>query len=404
VGDGEGAWQTPFAFVTQCGTPAQTNFGYFPDIANWSNTYINFEMRRPVEVEITKLTRGPIVKAAVHPFSKADSCVVRDGKAFVRITHPCLITVDINGQMDDQDTGLTRKGRYMGPPIHTLTIFANPPIENRPRPDDPGVYAVKPGETPPSDGAWKTLYFMPGVHDIGAAFPVNANKNYYIPGDAIVYGGFFNNVPRNGHDIHIFGYGTLSGAHIPRPFLLNPPPQDPNRFRPISINGAVNTTVEGITVADSAYHSVMLPAAYTPEEPTTIRWVKIFTWRPNGDGVNPFANATVEDCFIRTQDDSLYASGRGIRRVVTWNDDNGSAFVLSALPNKPLVVEDCDVIYARAVWNKWSGGRVFNMRAQGGGASGAGVVFKDIRVEDRRPTLQTFFILMQSLAPFVPQE
>ena len=64
---------------------------------------------------------------------------------------------------------------------------------------------------------------------------------------------------------------------------------------------------------------------------TDIRWVKIFTWRGNGDGINPFSNGLIEDCFIRTQDDSTYVNGRGIRRVVYWQDCNGSTFVLSPL-------------------------------------------------------------------------
>ena len=56
--------------------------------------------------------------------------------------------------------------------------------------------------------------------------------------------------------------------------------------------------------------------------------MKIFTWRANGDGINPFGNSLVEDCFIRsiwffaeiakpniprTQDDSIYVDGHGIR-------------------------------------------------------------------------------------------
>ena len=61
----------------------------------------------------------------------------------------------------------------------------------------------------------------------------------------------------------------------------------------------------------------MMVQEYGDDEPTDIRWVKIFTWRANGDGINPFNNALIEDCFIRTQDDSTYVNGRGIRRVVT---------------------------------------------------------------------------------------
>ena len=57
-------------------------------------------------------------------------------------------------------------------------------------------------------------------------------------------------------------------------------------------------------------------------------------------------------------------------------------------------------IYARAKWHHWSGGRVFNMRGEGGRAAGAGVVFRNINIEDPRPTLQQFFICMTMPEPY----
>ena len=92
---------------------------------------------------------------------------------------------------------------------------------------------------------------------------------------------------------------------------------------------------------------------YKPDNPPTItRWVKIFTWRANGDGINPMSNGLIEDCFIRTQDDSSYVNGRGIRRTVYWQDSNGSSFVLTpmgleSMNEHPLVVENCTVVYSR---------------------------------------------------------
>ena len=46
------------------------------------------------------------------------------------------------------------------------------------------------------------------------------------------------------------------------------------------------------------------------------------------------------------------------------------------LNSHPLIVEDCTVIYARAKWNEWSGGRLFNMRGDGGGSGGDTVTFR----------------------------
>ena len=387
-------WYSAFAWQTEC----KKEEAYFDTLHGWTHTYVNFETSGLVEIEISRVNGQPIRSAAVHPKRHASNCSVKDGKAFVRLGKPCLVAVDIDGQMDGQDTG---KG-YNGPPLHTISLFANPPLAGKPSPGSPGVRTVKPGEKPPTDGDWNTLYFLPGVHDIGAGFPVNANRQYYIPGDAMVYGSFFNNEWPNGHDIRIFGHGTLSGARIKHANALKKLfSGNKNASRkPIEIFGASDTQVEGLTIADSASHSVMLINDYSEGHPNKVQWTKIFTWRANGDGINPFGNTLIEDCFIRTQDDSLYAKGLGIRRVVLWNDANGSSFVLSGLPNRKLIVEDCDVMYSRAKWHHWSGGRVFNMRGEGESPAGAGVIFRNIRISDPRPTLQQFFICMTVPEPY----
>ena len=397
----DGEWRDAFAFETACKTIEKKTDAYFAELAGWTHTYVNFETAGAVEIEITRVNGQAVHTAAVHPQRKASACVVKDGKVLIRLDKPCLVAVDIDGQMDAQDTG---KG-YKGPPIHTISIFANPPLVGKPNPNDPGVLAVKPGETPPSDGSWTTLYFLPGVHDVGLAFPLRANCQYYIPGDAMVYGTLSNRKWGDGDHIRIFGLGTLSGSRLKNPKYVAPAisEKEYGRYRPIEVIGTTDTRVEGITIADSATHSLMLVSPYKAGHPNEVQWTKIFTWRANGDGINPFGNTLIEDCFIRTQDDSLYVNGLGIRRTVLWNDANGSSFLLSGLPElteRQLVVEDCDVIYARAKWHHWSGGRVFNMRGEGGRASGAGVIFRNINIEDPRPTLQQFFICMTMPEPY----
>jgi len=326
-----------------------------------------------------------------------------------------LVAVDVDGAMRDQDTTRTRDGgRYSGPPLHGLSIFANPIFANKPRLGDPTVFAVKPGGLPPTNGNWQTLYFLPGVHDIGLAYPLQTNRNYYIPGNALVYGTFNGTGIRGGgHDIRIFGCGTLSGDRLTHPTFLKPPVLGgkeghyrDQQYCPIIINGPYNTTVEGLTIANPAMHSCILWTAsdYDVNRPTIIRWVKVLGWRVNTDAFGQPRNALVEDCFIRTQDDTIYPCGLGIRRLVIWHDANGSAFLLTALSfqkYQPLVVEDCDVIYARQSWyNGGDGGRIFNMRGEGKGESGRGVIFRNIRVEDPRPTQQAFLIQMATEKPY----
>jgi hypothetical protein len=396
-----GEWQSAFAWETACKSIKKKTDAYFDTLAGWTHAYVNFETDGAVEVEISRVNGQPIRTAAVHPRRKAAACAVVDGRALVRLDKPCLVAVDMDGQMDGQDTG---KG-YKGPPIHTVSIFANPPLAGKPKPGDPGVRTVKPGEKPPADGDWTTLYFLPGVHDLGLAFPVRAARQYYIPGDAMVYGTLSSRMWGEGKNIRIFGHGTLSGARLKHPEYVQPKvsEKDYGLYRPIEIVGTTDTRVEGITIADSAYHSLMLISPYKAGHPNAVRWTKIFTWRANGDGINPFGNTLIEDCFLRTQDDSLYVNGLGIRRCVLWNDANGSSFVLSSVPqltDRQLVVEDCDVIYARAKWHHWSGGRVFNIRAENKHPGGEGVIFRNINIEDPRPTLQQFFLCMTVPPPY----
>ncbi len=79
-------------------------------------------------------------------------------------------------------------------------------------------------------------------------FPFHANKNYYLPGDSIVHGNFLNHDWSVGHDIKIFGCGTLSGERIDHPLYAKPRPKQDSDHNPIHIAGAANTTVEGITI------------------------------------------------------------------------------------------------------------------------------------------------------------
>ena len=123
AGDGS-EWQSAFAWETVCKTIEKKTDAYFDTLAGWTHTYVNFETAGAVEIEIARVNGQPIRAAAVHPQRKASACSVKDGKVVVRLDQPCLVAVDIDGQMDGQDTG---KG-YKGPPIHTISLFANAPV------------------------------------------------------------------------------------------------------------------------------------------------------------------------------------------------------------------------------------------------------------------------------------
>lgn len=397
-------WKDCFGLVTRS-LYTESNENYFSHLEGWTHTYANIEMNSTVEVEIAKADGSPITKAAVHPTGKSSIVTITDGKAYFTMDQPALIAVDINGQMDDNDTGRDPSGQaYDGPPVHAVSLFAHP-MFNKPDSTSSDVKVIHPGEAPPADPAtFKTLYFAPGVHNIGKDYQVHKNRSYYIPGDAIVYGTFGNHEADNGMNIHIFGLGTISGDSLKHPEFDPDFPgypdadADPINGRPwksISIIDSEYTHVEGVCIANPAFHALSLPTSIRGPKVTTVRWSKVISWRGNGDGFgNPHI---VEDCFLRTQDDSFYVKGDR-RRCVIWNDANGAAFVMSSIPDYfPIVIEDCDIIYARASWHMWSGGRVFSGRPiSGEGNKQVNVLFRDIRIEDKRPTLQIFYVLSKN--------
>ena len=410
-------WQTAFVFKTASKDFDRHNpqfkaksekEGYCPNLSGWSHSYVNFETAGPVEVEIAKVDGPPIHKATVHPVRFGKDIHVKDGKAYLTLDKPCLVAVDINGDMCDQDTTRTPGGGwYSGPPLHGLSLFANPVFTNKPQLGDPAVFAVKPGEVPPTNGNWQTLYFQPGVHHIGLAYPLEAGKSYYIPGDALVDGSFYKE--KGGHNIRIFGCGTISGDSLPSPErVLKLSMKQSERYSPITMYGCYDSCVEGITLANPAYWSCSLkvsPEYFKASRPAIERWVKVLGWRYNSDGFGAQCNSLVEDCFIRTEDDAIYPCGLGIRRLVIWHDASGSAFLLTSLSQqkgRPLVVEDCDVIFARQSQYKFSNGsRTFNMRGEGKGEGGQNVIFRNIRLEDPRPTQQAFLIQMVTEPPYL---
>ena len=71
---------------------------------------------------------------------------------------------------------------------------------------------------------------MPGVHDVGVEFTIHANKSYYIPGNAVVFGTFTGDEAEDGDNIHIYGHGTLSQDKIPHPKYSDYPPEDPKDY------------------------------------------------------------------------------------------------------------------------------------------------------------------------------
>jgi hypothetical protein len=384
------------------GFNSSTSVQMYPNAtAGWSQTYGNIEMsyNQPVEVEIAAkagfmINNQNFIKATVHPSQKASLATIRDGKVYFTISNPGQVAIDINGQMDDFNAfinpiGVPPAGGVASRtiPIHTITFFANPvivkPVLGRAR-----TFYVTDGAMPTvSPTTYDTLYFMPGVHNIGMNNLIYPNKTVYIPGDAIIFGTLTNRgippqpgVTRLGQNIRIFGYGTISGARIKHPSFA--PASSTAVREPINIDQGRDYRVEGITIVDGAHFLLWQPSG----ERGLISYVKLVGWRANGDGIGNGDN--VNDCFVRTNDDCSYVRGNR-KRVTYWKDNISAVFYMSQIwEDKPILIEDIDVLYLRS---RGGGGAAFDMRADApSGQRPAQVTFRNIRFHDSRSNMEIF--------------
>ncbi len=409
-----GEWLSPFAFMTRAGRGR----AYYGAMDGWTQTYCNFEMGENVaiEIEITRLdpatgAKKDINTAVPHPRRKVRSWRVENGRVYLVIENPALFAVDIDGMYDDRP--LPRNPPSNQPMtgedgVHIVTIFANPFLADKPDLNDPTVYAVEPGTLPPEDGDWETLYFLPGVHQFwegtwttNALYTLLDGKNYYIPGDAVVHGNMRSLGGPN--TIRLFGHGTLTQERITHALGQDPPLQGRERglTSALKIFDPVGTVVEGLTFTDSPDHTLWINGPYNPDPDTFnyVRWVKVVTWRANGDGITVGDNDFLEDSFIRVQDDGTYLKGRGIRRMVYWTDCNGKSLKVNMLTRmrkemyegRQMFIEDIDIIYGRSSWPgaSWhevlGGSHDFPGPGNSQCNDGSYIVFRNINFSDPMP-------------------
>ncbi|MBD2872287.1 glycosyl hydrolase family 28 protein [Paenibacillus arenilitoris] len=256
---------------------------------------------------------GSIESAVIRPLSRGIP-FEREGNTlrFV-LDEPCKLSVEINGER-----------------FSNLHLFANPPEEGAPRPDEPGVLAVKPGIhrtehllrplcTPSGEGGEEphTLYFLPGMHYIEETLlRIPSGKTVYLAGGAAVAGSMVCDRVR---DVAIRGRGILYLAEFHR-F---------SAFRGVRILFSSRIEVEGVTVLNPPHYSIYIGQS----EHIRIRNFKSFSCKGWSDGIDMMASreVDVDDAFLRTSDDciAIYGSrwdyrgdtrGVTVRNSIFWAD------------------------------------------------------------------------------------
>jgi hypothetical protein len=364
--------------------------GYKENLLNWSASWIAFEFgNASVEVEISKRSGSFINRAMVRPVGATSAATITNGKVYLTFDKPANVNVDIDGQMESVYTGMG----YTGPPVHTISIFGNP-LYRVPNLTNPSVKALNPGDSIPDKSSWDTLYFKPGIHRIGTPWQISSNKVLYIPGDAIVHGTIQPpNTFGSGAATRwtVYGSGTLSGEEVAR----NTATKDNKPFT----YQASGVRLEGFVVADPAHHTFNMNNI--TEDTTQVNVyenLKVLGWRVNGDGLNAFRNSTITHCFFRCQDDLFYYGGNNVKisQCVCWTDYNGSVLYVTkgAKTFDESYFKDIVVIYHRAGWHYWKGGRVISFRDRQPGNTIKNVQIKNVLVEDPFPAFAPIYMEM----------
>jgi|GEM_PF-3431671 len=392
-------WKPAFVIQTKCknnpkdNVPAGVDNGYFKMLDGWSASFVSFEFSgTSVEVEISKVNGAPINKALVRPVGHASAATIVNGKAYVVFEKPANINVDIDGQMEDKYTGMD----YSGPKIHTISLFGNP-VYKEPVSANPRVISLNPGESIPTDySKWDTIFFKAGVHNIGTPYTIQSNKVLYIPGNAIVHGTIH---PKNawGNDASknwsVYGSGAVSGENIAWT-------GDDNKNAKTFTYQAEAAKMEGFVVMDPANHTFNMNQTGPNEKVNVYKNVKVFGWRKNSDGINAFRNSVITDCFFRCQDDVFYYGGDNVKisNCVTWNDANGAVVYVTkgATTMDMSYFKDIKVIYHRAYWHYWDGGRVISFRNRKPGNTIKNVQIRNVLVEDPKPAFPPFYMKMSN--------
>ena len=244
-------------------------------------TYFDFSGTARIEIRMPGLEQ-PVESAQVLPETAGIVPDVKDGVVSFAVTESGQYTVVFNGSVNK-----------------ALHLFANPPEENVPDPDDPDVFFIGPGE-------W--------VMD---AIILQDNQTLYISGGAVVHSIVS---VANAKNVRICGRGMIDGSDYP---AWNQPGSYARV--PVSLDHSKDVTVEDIIVVNSNCWNVNSFSCKN----VIMNNVKVISGRQNGDGFTfqSCTDHTVTGCFARTWDDSLViknysGSSKGItfRNCQIWTD------------------------------------------------------------------------------------
>ena len=286
-----------------------------PKGAALSEQYVVRVNGKPVDVYIAPVWEPGYVKSFGGPYS------------FAYFDCSGSVTVEIAARKSLKQVRILPESLGIRPDVtgDTLTFTVKSPCQFSVEPnakEGPLLLFVNPLETdPPKPGDPGVIYFGPGIHKANE-IKIGDNQTLYIAGGAVVKGG----VRAQGANIRIMGRGIVDGL-------------DWERFKGptnnlISLMKCTNAKIEGIILKDSWSWTFPMFGC----RGVHVDNVKICSARcENNDGIGVCnsQDVEIENCFIRTDDDSITTKGLGelfgpppypptenvkVERCVLWTD------------------------------------------------------------------------------------
>ena len=236
--------------------------------------FLSLSFDEPVKFEITP--NKAFEKVVIRPLSLGIEPEIKDGVITFTLDKPAYFTVEPFGRNN------------------ALHIFADP-VEN---------YGINKDDE-------NVIYFPKGEHDVGL-IELKSNQTLYLDEGAVVYACI---KAIDADNIKILGRGILDNSRNKENILFEYNAENNDvainnatREHTIQIEYCNNVEIDGITIRDSLVYNIRPIGC----ENLNIRNVKIIgCWRFNSDGIDMHncIDVLIENCFIRTFDDSICVKG-----------------------------------------------------------------------------------------------
>ena len=278
--------------------------------------FLSMSADEPVTFEVSS-DRLDLSRAVVRPLSLGVTPQFHGNTAVFTVPRPAYFTFEPAGRS------------------HALHLFIGPPEKNRPSLDDSGV-----------------IYFGPGLHEAGL-IELKDNQTLYLDEGAVVFACVRAFDARN---IRILGRGILDNSHNRERILFEANEigneaavNNAERDHTVQLEYCTNVQIDGITIRDSLVYTIRPIGCRN----LSISNVKVIgNWRYNSDGIDMHncENVLVDNCFLRTFDDSVCVKG-----FDCYYEGDVEAEVQKAMHYGGGCYEDFRHVLVRncVIWNDW---------------------------------------------------